>query len=80
MAAPGIPGYQDIMEIQVANTNNVETTTQLVRINGREYKMTVNGMRDVVHNDIERQYQPFMVALIMMDAGMAVYVNGGGVS
>lgn len=77
MAGPGLPGYQDIVEIQVANTNNVETTTQLVRINGREYKMTVSGLRDVAHNYIESQYQPFMVAAIMMNAGMDVYVNIG---
>lgn len=67
--------HQDIVEIQVTNTNNVETTTQVVRINGRECKITVNGLRDVAHTVVENQYQPFMVAVIMMNAGMDVFVN-----
>lgn len=76
MVSPGTPGHKDIVRITALNVRNVETTNQIVRINGVKYVVPVNGMRN--YADLQAQETvplPYMVCEVMKQAGIEANIG-----
>ena len=75
MSTAPTPENKEIVWMTASNVSNVEKTNQNVRINGVKYVVPVNGLRNIALEDAEGVYLPYMVGIVMMQAGIEIYAE-----